>query len=111
MSLTLSLSEEEIEKFSKHGPPPCSQTDPEAFFPQEAFDANGNLISSTYYDESGAKAICSECPYRLECLRLAIELDADGIWGGTSGFERKSIVRKLRRRGKSPLKIENLQMR
>jgi hypothetical protein len=105
------MSEEEIEKFSKHGPTPCSQTDPEAFFPQETYDTSGNLISSNYYDESGAKALCIACPYRLECLRLAIEIGADGIWGGTSASERTSIVRKLRRRGKSPLQIENLQIR
>ena len=111
MPLTLSLSEEELEKFSKHGPPPCSESDPEAFFPQENYGPDGTLLSSSYYDEFGAKEVCSSCPYRLECLRLAIELDADGIWGGTTAGERKSIVRKLRRRGKSPLKIENLQMR
>lgn len=110
MSLTFFLSDEEIEKFSKQGPPPCSQADPEAFFPQENYDANGNLISATYYDEAGAKAICSTCPYKLQCLQLAIEINADGIWGGTSAFERKSIVRRLKRRGKS-LEIANLHLR
>jgi hypothetical protein len=110
LSLTFSLSDEEIEKFSKQGPPPCSQADPEAFFPQENYDSNGDLISSSYYDESGAKAICSGCPYRLECLKLALEINADGIWGGTSGLERKTLMRRLKRSGKS-LKIENLQVR
>lgn len=100
MSLSFSLSNEEIEKFSSQGPPPCSQADPEAFFPQENYDANGDLVSASYYDESGAKAICSDCPYRLDCLQLAIELDADGIWGGTSASERKTMIRRLRRQRK-----------
>ena len=101
MSLGIFLSDEEIERFSKHGAPPCSETDPEAFFPQENFDAQGNLISSSYYDEFGAKAICNACPYKLDCLSLALELQVDGIWGGTNTNERKLLLRRMKRAGKS----------
>ena len=103
MSLGVFLSDEEVEKFSKYGPPLCAETDPEAFFPQENYDSNGNLLSSSYYDESGAKALCDACPYKIECLALAIELQAEGIWGGTNTNERKLLVRRMKRAGK-PLK-------
>ncbi len=101
MSLGVFLSDEEIEKFSKYGPPMCAETDPAAFFPQENYDSSGNLLSSSYYDEFGAKALCDACPYKIECLALAIELQAEGIWGGTNTNERKLLVRRMKRAGKS----------
>lgn len=32
-----------------------------------------------------AKAVCAECPSRAPCLAFALDLDADGVWGGTNG--------------------------
>jgi WhiB family redox-sensing transcriptional regulator len=79
----------------------CSQTDPEAFFPQENMDSDGNLIGSSYYDEAGAKALCDACPYKVECLKMAIEIQAEGIWGGTTAGERKLLVRRMKRAGRT----------
>ena len=37
-----------------------------------------------------AKAICSGCPVRLECLDYAIETgQTEGIWGGLTSRERR----------------------
>jgi WhiB family redox-sensing transcriptional regulator len=86
--------------FFKEGDPPCASTDPEAFFPQ---DREGGRIAS-YYNESGAKAVCKTCPYMIECLTYAVKNSEIGIWGGTTEGERKEIRRSLRS-GKSITEI------
>ena len=61
----------------------CSQTDPEAFFPEKGGSTRE------------AKKICVGCEVKPECLEYALEHDERfGIWGGLSERER----RKLRRR-------------
>ena len=81
--------------FFEKGEPICSQVDPEAFFPQEKA---GNSLSS-YYDERGAKQLCSTCPYKVQCLLYALKNDEVGIWGGTTDGQRKSIKRDSKIRG------------
>lgn len=62
----------------------CSQTDPEAFFPERGDSPKD------------AKSICMMCPVREECLEFALENDERlGIWGGTSERERR-VIRKER---------------
>jgi hypothetical protein len=39
-----------------------------------------------------AKAICSTCPVQRECLDYALATDAQGIWGGTSGAQRRELA-------------------
>lgn len=61
----------------------CSQTDPEAFFPEKGGSTRE------------AKKICTVCDVRVECLEYALAKDERfGIWGGLSERER----RKLRKR-------------
>ncbi len=61
----------------------CSQTDPEAFFPEKGGSTRD------------AKRICGACEVRAQCLDYALQNDERfGIWGGLSERER----RKLRRR-------------
>ena len=61
----------------------CSQTDPEAFFPEKGGSTRD------------AKKICGSCEVRAECLEYALQNDERfGIWGGLSERER----RKLRKR-------------
>lgn len=61
----------------------CTQTDPEAFFPEKGGSTRD------------AKRICAECTVRSECLEYALANDERfGIWGGLSERER----RKFRRR-------------
>jgi WhiB family redox-sensing transcriptional regulator len=84
--------------FVDKGLPPCSEADPEAFFPQER-EFNGVLISSSYYDADGAKAICETCPYKAKCLEFAMSQrgEIEGIWGGTTENERRVMRRRIAR--------------
>jgi WhiB family redox-sensing transcriptional regulator len=86
--------------FSEYGATPCSQIDPEAFFPVD--ETPGSLLPSqiAYQMEREAKLVCVECPYQVRCLEYAIRNPGEqGIWGGTTEFERKSF-----RRGK-PIRL------
>jgi WhiB family redox-sensing transcriptional regulator len=56
----------------------CRGEDPALFFP--ALGANA----------AKARALCSICPVRLECLAYALaDVDTGGIWGGTTQQERR----------------------
>jgi WhiB family redox-sensing transcriptional regulator len=62
----------------------CSQTDPEAFFP----DQGRNDLNRQ------AKAVCSTCPVMDRCAAYALALPGiEGIWGGLSERDRESIRR------------------
>ena len=79
-SFFLDVDEEELEWQAKAL---CSQTDPEAFFPEKGGSTRD------------AKKVCHECEVKVECLEYALANDERfGIWGGLSERER----RKLRRR-------------
>lgn len=45
---------------------------------------------------------CDLCPVRVACLRTAIVTSSEGIWGGTTTFQRRQLVR-VRNRAKCPL--------
>jgi WhiB family transcriptional regulator, redox-sensing transcriptional regulator len=50
------------------------------------------FISSRTRPLYTAKAVCSECPVRVECLGYAMDDDSCvGVWGGTSTVERRSM--------------------
>lgn len=58
----------------------CAGVDPDLFFPErgESVDA--------------AKAVCAECPHRVECLEWALEAgEVDGVWGGESARTRRRM--------------------
>lgn len=60
----------------------CSQTDPEAFFPEKGGSTRD------------AKRICESCDVRQQCLDYALENDERfGIWGGLSERERRKLRR------------------
>lgn len=60
----------------------CSQTDPEAFFPEKGGSTRD------------AKRICQGCTVRGECLEYALSNDERfGIWGGLSERERRKLRR------------------
>ena len=60
----------------------CSQTDPEAFFPEKGGSTRE------------AKKVCRSCEVRAECLEYALENDERfGIWGGLSERERRRLKR------------------
>lgn len=63
----------------------CADLDPELFYP-----AKGECARE-------AKAVCAQCPVRLQCLEYAIANDEKfGIFGGLSERERR-VIRKERR--------------
>ena len=62
----------------------CSQTDPEAFFPEKGGSTRE------------AKRICSRCEVKSECLEYALGHDERfGIWGGLSERERRKLKRRV----------------
>lgn len=61
----------------------CSQTDPEAFYPEKGGSTRE------------AKIICGRCEVRAECLVYALDRDERfGIWGGMSERERRKLKRR-----------------
>lgn len=62
----------------------CLGTDPETFFPL----SEGDTIATRH-----AKAICSRCPVRDECLEFALHSLRFGIAGGLTSEERRRIRR------------------
>ena len=67
----------------------CRDTDPDLFFP----------VGTTGYalvQIDRAKEVCGECPVKVDCLDYALETNQDsGIWGGTSGEERRTLRRRI----------------
>lgn len=73
----------------EENPAPCTQEDPELFFPVSYQGGNELQVKQ-------AKAVCKVCPIdtKMACLEYALETDADGIFGGTTPIERNDIKRK-----------------
>lgn len=70
----------------------CSAEDPELFFP---IGSTGSAADQA----DAAKAVCSACDVRGECLEWAMLTGQDaGVWGGLSEEERRDERRKMRRR-------------
>lgn len=67
----------------------CAENDPDLFFPEKG------------EPNKQAKAICSACPVRIQCLDYALEHSATigrfGVWGGLSERERLRLARTIQR--------------
>ncbi|WP_217142966.1 WhiB family transcriptional regulator [Streptomyces sp. AC627_RSS907] len=60
----------------------CRTTDPDELFVEGAA-------------QNRAKAVCSNCPVRTECLAHALDQEIEhGIWGGMTARERRSLLRR-----------------
>lgn len=45
--------------------------------------------------QNRAKAVCTGCPVRTECLAYALDHRIDhGVWGGTTERERRALLRR-----------------
>ena len=65
----------------------CRGIDASVFFPEDEND-----------DAHIAKKICGNCPVAQPCLEYAITVrEKDGVWGGATQRERRSIIRRRRR--------------
>src|SRR5262245_39231854 len=54
------------------------------------------FFSSESDDVAEAKRVCASCPVLLACRAHGLRFEADGVWGGLSGEERRA--RRQRRR-------------
>lgn len=68
-----------------------------AWWKQDA--ACRDLPSAVFFPEKGqnatqARAVCDGCLVRSECLDYALEVDAVGVWAGTSDRERRALDRR-----------------
>ena len=59
----------------------CRSADPELFFP---LSESGKALEQI----AEAKAICTGCPVRRQCLEFALRTRPHGIWGGLTELER-----------------------
>jgi WhiB family redox-sensing transcriptional regulator len=92
---------QDFPEFVENGSPLCSEVDPELFFPVDRLDSTLSHRES-YENEQGAKQVCEACPYKLECLAFALNRpDIQGIWGGTTQWDRRRITRKMNARLRS----------
>lgn len=65
----------------------CQDEDPELFFPISEVGPGARQIER-------AKAVCTRCPVRGECLSYAVDSGLDhGVFGGTTAVERRGLVR------------------
>jgi WhiB family transcriptional regulator, redox-sensing transcriptional regulator len=67
----------------------CRADDSEIFFPPAHFEHKPEREAR----EAKAKAICTACPVRVECLTWALAVrEPYGVWGGASEGERKQML-------------------
>ena len=65
----------------------CQSVDPDLFFP---VSASGKSLEQV----TAAKAICSACPVRPECLAFALKTgQVHGVWGGLTEEERHQAAK------------------
>jgi WhiB family redox-sensing transcriptional regulator len=70
----------------------CRQADPELFFPVATVRGPGAR------QVEAAKAVCAPCAVRAKCLSYALDAMPEGIWGGTTLEERRTVRRRQFRR-------------
>lgn len=68
----------------------CRDEDPELFFPV------GNTPAADRQTKR-AKAVCRECFVVRACLADALDTKVDGVWGGTSEYDRTILKRRAAR--------------
>ncbi|MGH8898936.1 MAG: WhiB family transcriptional regulator [Egibacteraceae bacterium] len=68
----------------------CLGEDTERYFP---VGASGPALDQI----EQAKRVCAACVVCSECLEYALETNQDGVWGGMSQDERRSLRRSRQR--------------
>lgn len=74
----------------------CVGADPEIFF-----DESSDL--RFWYPSDEALALCRPCPVRVTCLDFALRNKLNGVWGATSDYQRRLLMRKGIPRKRCPL--------
>lgn len=73
---------------------PACENFPDAYFPEH---------SGMTHEGMWAKAMCSDCPIRMQCAEYGIKWEKHGFWGGMSPRERE---RARKARNLPPLRDE-----
>lgn len=66
---------------------------------KEAHCRKANIDTNLFFPDRGsptniARQLCSPCEVKTECLNYALDNNLDtGIWGGTSGRQRRDLKR------------------
>lgn len=67
----------------------CRGPQARVFFPPAQFERKDEKLER----EARAKAICSVCAVRSDCLEYALRIrEQHGIWGGLSESERRTLM-------------------
>ena len=71
----------------------CKGMDPELFYPERCNGAGRPVLGSpANMHIAAARAVCTECPVRDECLEYAITTNEQrGVWGGATVRQRRRI--------------------
>jgi WhiB family redox-sensing transcriptional regulator len=80
-------------EWDSESPLPCRRDDPDIWFPESEVPTfpNGKVNTAL----ADARALCFKCPARQACLDAALALGVSfGVWGGTTGLERREISAK-----------------
>jgi hypothetical protein len=80
----------------------CKDVPLDNFFPLEITKQNRKEVNKTI-------AICKLCPVAVQCVFEAIVNDYDGIWGGSTLYQRYAYIRYLNSNNISEMTIEHAQ--
>jgi len=81
----------------------CRNQDVSRFYPP-----TGERGEARRKREDQARQICQACPVRVECAQFALSIGEEhGIWGGMTGKERISLLRRPRagNHGSAPMRV------
>jgi len=76
--------------FQGEQPPPCSGLG-DLFFADEHYGDDTVTVLQRQVLTLQAKEICHGCPVKVECYDFAMEHRLVGIWGATTGRERRCL--------------------
>lgn len=57
----------------------------------------GDDEEEPFYPPPDALAYCNLCPVKPECLDYATSHDEEGVWGGTTSYQRRQLERERTR--------------
>jgi WhiB family redox-sensing transcriptional regulator len=77
----------------------CLHADPDLFFPITAAGPSRTEVVQ-------AKAVCSHCQVRRQCLEFAQANAVYGIWGGTTTEERQRLRRREQRAARARVRAD-----
>lgn len=57
----------------------------------DLFFLEDTQLERQYFDSKMLRKICFSCPIRKECMKLALDSEEYGFWGGLASYERQAI--------------------